>query len=173
MTSRCWSVTEAGAPLGPRPTRMSSELRTGPGTTEVRSRSGRRPRLTFASGSTPSIGAGSRIVSPAGPGEPATGAAAAFAAPAQTGSPRTAQVGSTNSAQAASRPRHVRTPAMRADYRRQLMSNHPAKQEATPVEPAVARARLEELLAELDASAAVVSAAGGGETGELSSFDQH
>jgi DnaK suppressor protein len=41
------------------------------------------------------------------------------------------------------------------------------------VESAVARARLEELLAELDASAAVVQAGGGGETGELSSFDQH
>jgi RNA polymerase-binding transcription factor DksA len=41
------------------------------------------------------------------------------------------------------------------------------------VEPAVARARLEELLAELDASAAVVQAGGGGETGELASFDQH
>jgi RNA polymerase-binding transcription factor DksA len=40
------------------------------------------------------------------------------------------------------------------------------------VDPAVARTRLEELLAELDASAAVVRA-GGGDTGELSSIDQH
>ena len=41
------------------------------------------------------------------------------------------------------------------------------------MEPAVARARLEELLAELDASAAVVKGGGGGESGELSSLDQH
>jgi len=41
------------------------------------------------------------------------------------------------------------------------------------VEPAVARARLEELLAELDASVAVVRSGGGGDSGELSTLDQH
>ena len=41
------------------------------------------------------------------------------------------------------------------------------------MESEVARARLEELLAELDASAAVVQGGGGGDTGELSSLDQH
>lgn len=40
------------------------------------------------------------------------------------------------------------------------------------MESAVARARLEELLAELDASASVLQA-GAGDTGELSSVDQH
>lgn len=37
----------------------------------------------------------------------------------------------------------------------------------------VARGRLEELLAELERSAAVLQHSGGGDTGELTSFDQH
>jgi DnaK suppressor protein len=41
------------------------------------------------------------------------------------------------------------------------------------VEANVVRARLEELLAELEASAAVLQRSGGGDTGELSSLDQH
>jgi DnaK suppressor protein len=40
------------------------------------------------------------------------------------------------------------------------------------MDPAAARARLEELLAELDASVAVIQHAGG-EPGELNSLDQH
>ncbi|MDQ1696029.1 MAG: DnaK suppressor protein [Frankiaceae bacterium] len=41
------------------------------------------------------------------------------------------------------------------------------------MEAAVARARLEELLAELEASAAVVQHAGGADSGELTTLDQH
>lgn len=41
------------------------------------------------------------------------------------------------------------------------------------MEPAVARARLEELLAELEASAAVVQGGAGADSGELTSLDQH
>jgi len=41
------------------------------------------------------------------------------------------------------------------------------------VEANVARARLEELLAELKQSAAVLQRGGGADTGELSSLDQH
>jgi DnaK suppressor protein len=41
------------------------------------------------------------------------------------------------------------------------------------VEANVARGRLEELLAELDQSAAVLQRTGNGDTGELSSLDQH
>jgi DnaK suppressor protein len=41
------------------------------------------------------------------------------------------------------------------------------------VDANVARARLEELLAELDRSAAVLQQRGAGDTGELSTLDQH
>jgi len=41
------------------------------------------------------------------------------------------------------------------------------------VDPNVARTSLEELLAELDQSAAMLKRAGGTDTGELSSLDQH
>ena len=41
------------------------------------------------------------------------------------------------------------------------------------MEPAVARARLEELLAELEASVSVVQGGGAGDAGEISSLDQH
>lgn len=41
------------------------------------------------------------------------------------------------------------------------------------MEADVARARLEEMLAELDGSVAVLERAGGADTGELSSVDQH
>jgi DnaK suppressor protein len=41
------------------------------------------------------------------------------------------------------------------------------------VDEKVARKRLEELLAELESSAAVLQHGGGADTGELSTFDQH
>ena len=41
------------------------------------------------------------------------------------------------------------------------------------MDPANARSRLEQLLAELDASARVLQRAGGADTGELSTVDQH
>ena len=41
------------------------------------------------------------------------------------------------------------------------------------MDPAIARSRLEQLLAELDASARVLQRAGGADTGELSTVDQH
>ena len=41
------------------------------------------------------------------------------------------------------------------------------------MDPAVARTRLEELLGELEASVAVVQGGGGGDTGELTTLDQH
>jgi DnaK suppressor protein len=45
--------------------------------------------------------------------------------------------------------------------------------EEVPVEAAVARARLEELLAELEESAAMVQRAGGADPGEPTTLDQH
>ena len=41
------------------------------------------------------------------------------------------------------------------------------------MDPAIARSRLEQLLAELDASARVLQRAGGADTGELPTVDQH
>jgi DnaK suppressor protein len=42
-----------------------------------------------------------------------------------------------------------------------------------PVEADVVRARLEQMLSELEESAAVLQRSGGGDSGELSSLDQH
>jgi RNA polymerase-binding transcription factor DksA len=62
---------------------------------------------------------------------------------------------------------------MRADYRGHPLPRGREPEEETPVEADVARARLEEMLAELDGSVAVLERAGGADTGELSSVDQH